>query len=392
MRVARRAEQLTEKDLSKWKFIQSFHEALAPVLASAPLHPTFEDPERKLSLSGYLSLFLFGLFNPVVRSMRAVCAISSLKKVRETTGCGKVSLGSFSEAQHVLDPDVLKQVFEGLVEQMPDSPKKDPDLTHVRLIAQDGSLWSALPRMAWAEYGVGCKGQAKGVRMHLRFNIFKDCPSDVRIEVGKSSETQALRKMLEAGQTTVADRLYGQDYKLFNQIHEAKGFFVLRINDTAVIETERELAVSPADAAAGVVRHAWVRLGATEKLKSMAVRLVEVHKDGQHLLLVTNHAVQTLSAELVSLIYRRRWSIELFFRWIKCILGCRHFLAESPRGVALQLYLALIAGLLLQYFVGQRPTKRMMEVLHFYQMGWATAEEAAALIVQYAKAKNRTAC
>lgn len=391
MRVARRSEQLTEKDLSNWKFIQSFHEALAPVLPLARLHRTFEDPERELSLSAYLSLYLFGLFNPVVQSMRGLCAISSLKKVQETAGCGKVSLGSFSETQHVLDPDLLKQVFEGLVEQMPDSPKKDRQLAHVQLIAQDGSLWSALPRMAWAQYGVGCKGQAKGVRMHLRFNILKDCPSDVRIDVGKSSETQALRQMLEAGQTTVSDRLYGQDYKLFNQIQVAKGFFVFRINETAVIQTEQELAVSPADAAAGVVRHAWVRLGATEKLRSMVVRLVEVEKDGQHLLIVTNHQPQSLSAELVSLIYRRRWSIELFFRWVKCILGCRHFLAESPRGVAIQLYLALIAALLLQCFVGQRPNRRMMEVLHFYQMGWATAEEAAALIASCAKAKAHRA-
>ena len=43
-------------------------------------------------------------------------------------------------------------------------------------------------------------------------------------------------------------------------------------------------------------------------------------------------------ADLIGLIYRRRWTIELFFRWIKCILGCRHFFAESPEGVAIQLY------------------------------------------------------
>jgi hypothetical protein len=388
--VVQRSEQLTEKDLSKWKLIHGFQEALAPVLKSARLDQTFYDPDRMLTCSSYLSLFLFGLFNPVVESMRAVCAISSLKKVQETTGCRKVSLGSFSETQHLLDPDLLKQVFATLVAQAPLGSKPDPRLAHLELIAQDGSLWSALPRMAWAEYGVGSKGTAKGVRMHLRFNVLKDCPSDVRIGVGRSSETQALRQMMVANQTTVADRLYGQDYQLFSEIHQAQAFFVFRINEVAVIEVDEELAVSAADQAAGVVRHAWVYLGATAKLRSMRLRLVEVKKDGQHLLIVTNHPVETLSAELVSLVYRRRWSIELFFRWVKCILGCRHFLAESPRGVAIQLYLALIAAVLLQLFIGHRPNKRVMELLQFHMMGWASAEEVVALIQQRAKAKTRS--
>lgn len=380
--------QLTEKELSNWKLIDRLHEALAPVVQSAQVHLTFEDPARRLGISSYLSLFLFGLVNPVVESMRAVCAISALKKVQEVTGCPKVSLGSFSEAQHVLDPDLLKQVFEQLVERMPKGPNRDPQLAHLQLIAQDGSLWSALPRMAWAEYGVGSQGTAKGVRMHLRFNILKDCPEDVQIGIGKSSETQAVRDLLVPGQTTVGDRLYGKDYRLFKEIHDAKAFFVFRISDSAVMQVEEELPISAADQAAGVVRHAWVYLGATEKLRTIRLRLVEVKKDGHHLLIATNHPVETVSAELVSLIYRRRWSIELFFRWIKCILGCRHFLAESPNGVAIQLYLALIAALLLQNFVGQRPNKRTMELLQLYMMGWATADEVAALIQKRAKAKS----
>lgn len=391
--MVRRTEQISEKDLSQWKLLDSFQEVLAPVLRSRGQHQSMEDWERMLSPSKYLSLFLFTLFNPVVESLRGLCAISTFKKVQEVTGgAQKVSLSSFSETQHLLDPDLLKEVFERLVQQISPEAQHNPRLAHLELIAQDGSLWSALPRMAWAEYGVGSKGTAKGVRMHLRFNILKDCPCDVKIGIGKSSETQALRDMLVAGQTSVGDRLYGKDYQLLAEIQQAKAFFVFRISETAVMEVEEELEVTPADQAAGVVRHAWVRLGATEKLRTIRLRLVEVKKDGQHLLIVTNHPVETLPAELVSLTYRRRWSIELFFRWVKCILDCRHFLAESPRGVAIQLYLALIAALLLQYFIGKRPNKRMMEALQCYMLGWATAEEAAALIAKHAQAKTTANC
>src|SRR5688572_20247125 len=143
--MVRAAKQLTEKDLSKWKLLDSFQEALAPALKSARPHPTFADPDRELSCAGYLSLFLFGLFNPVVESMRGIWGIRSVKEGAETTGLWKVNLGNFSEAQHVLDPDLLKEVFERLVAQMPGGAKQDARLAHLQLIAQDGSLWRALP-------------------------------------------------------------------------------------------------------------------------------------------------------------------------------------------------------------------------------------------------------
>jgi hypothetical protein len=372
--------ELTANDLSNWKMIERFQTELAAVARKAKFHRTFDELNRKLDYQSYLSLFLLGVFNPVIESMRSLCAVSGLSKVQQQLRCPKVSLGSFSEAQNVLDPDLLKQVFEGLVQKSTLSSKADPRLMHLELIAQDGSLWSALPRMAWAEYGVGRKGQAKGVRLHLRFNILKDSPEDALVTHGNSCEAQALREMLLPGQTNVADRYYGKDYQLLAESNHAGAFFVFRISDSAVINSQQELVLSPAERGAGILRHAWVQLGATEKLRTIRLRLVEIQRDGQHLLLVTNHPVETVPAELVSLIYRRRWSIELFFRWIKCILGCRHFFAESPEGATIQIYLALIAALLLQLFTGSRPNKRVMEFLQLYMMGWATAQEVIELI------------
>ncbi|MGZ8900219.1 MAG: IS4 family transposase, partial [Limisphaerales bacterium] len=378
----------TTKDLRNWRLIEEFLDVLRRVALKQVLHPTFSDPRRTLGYAEYLSLFLFGVFNSVVGTMRQLCAITELEKVQQTIGGGRVNLGSFSAAQHVIDPDLLKQVFERLVERLPREGKADARLRHLELIAQDGSLWSALPRMTWAEYGVGRHGQAKGVRLHLRFNILKDGPEDALITPGKGCETSALREMLLPGQTNVGDRFYGHDYKLFAQIDAAKAFFVFRLHDRAVIHSEEELSITAEDAAAGVVRHAWVHLGATEKLRSMRVRLVEIQKDNQRLLLVTNLPPEQNPAGLIGLIYHRRWSIELYFRWIKCILGTRHFFAETHAGVSIQIYLALIASLLLQLFTGTRPNKRVMEFLQMYFAGWATAEELERLIPKYSAPAN----
>ena len=375
--------KLSAKDLRNWRLIEEFVPVLTKLAQQHALHPTFSDPRRQLGYAQYLSLFLFGAFNSVVGTMRQLCAITELEKVQQTVGCKPVSLGSFSAAQHVIDPDLLKQVLEHLVERLSQADQANPSLKHLDLIVQDGSLWRALPRMAWAQYGVGRHGQAKGVRLHLRWNILKDCPEDALVSSGKGCETDALREMLLPGQTNVGDRFYGHDYKLFAEIDAAKGFFVFRIADRAVLNLEQELPRTSADEAAGVVRQAWVRLGANPQRRSMRVRLVEIRRDHQHLLLVTNLPLEDNPAHLIGLIYRQRWSIELYFRWIKCILGSRHFFAQTQEGVSIQIYLALIASVLLQLFTGARPNKRVMELLQLYFMGWATAPELQRLIPKY---------
>ena len=70
--------------------------------------------------------------------------------------------------------------------------------------------------------------------------------------------------------------------------------------------------------------------------------------------------------------------MELFFRWLKCILGCRHLLANSRDGVTIQVYLAIIASLLISLWDGRKPTVRTLEMLQFYFTGWATEEELLA--------------
>jgi hypothetical protein len=336
--------------------------------------------QRRLDPGRYLSLFLFGLFNPVVESMRGLCAITGLPRVQEEVCGWRVGLASFSEMQHVIEPRLLAEVFKDLAGRARKDAAPDPRLAKLNLIAQDGSLWPALRRMAWAEYGVGCEGEANGVRLHLRFNLVAGRPDDAQVQRGKSCERRALRQMCQPGQINVGDRYYGEDYKLFAQVDRQRGFFVFRLRDNAVINPEEELPLTAEDQAAGVVRHCWATLGATDALRSMRLRLVEIRTAAQHLFLATNLPVDQAPAALVGLIYRKRWDIELFFRWIKCILGCRHFFAESEQGVTIQLYLALIASLLFQYYTGRRPNKRIMELIHFYLMGWASSEELVSLL------------
>ena len=78
---------------------------LAPAVAQ--LHPSWSDPKRHAQYAGYLSLFLFGLLNPVLKTMRALCVDSQWQRVRRKVCTQSLSLGSFSEAQHLVEPAAL---------------------------------------------------------------------------------------------------------------------------------------------------------------------------------------------------------------------------------------------------------------------------------------------
>ena len=110
-----------------------------------------------------------------------------------------------------------------------------------------------------------------------------------------------------------------------------------------------------------------------QRVLEVATGKTEAHGHPEVLLLATSRL--DLDAEVVALAYRYRWTVELFFRWFKCVLGCRHLLATSRQGVTIQVYLAMIASLLITLWVGRKPSVRTLEMLQFYFTGWATEEE-----------------
>jgi len=368
---------IDEKKLRHWNLMEEFQKALQAV--DWPDHKRSPaERERVVQQAEYLRLYLFGLFNPVVRTMRAVTAASRLDRVQREISQRRISKSTFTEMQYLVDPQRLEKVFENLAErELGKSPAMDPRLSKRTWLAQDGSLFRALPRMAWALYGVGPDGQAKGVRLHLTFNLTESKPQRAEVTVGAGCERQVLRARLKKGEAYVGDRHFSGDYSIFAQFHAKECSYVFRLKENAAVTLIEELEVTPEDRAQGIVRQAWVRLGATPKTLSVPVRVLWLESPTKgSMMLVTNLSVPEASAQLVEQIYRWRWQIELFFRWVKYILGMRgHWFAESPRGVQIQIYLTLIAAILMRQHFGMRPTKRMMEILQFYLLGMATSQE-----------------
>lgn len=378
-------EALSEKVLGHWKLLRSFRQHLEAVFGPEGLN----DDRRELQAADYLSLFLFGLLNPVAQTLRGLAEASRLQRVQEQVCSRAVPRATFSEAQHVLDPTLLEKVFGELSAQIAPA-SSDPRLGQWQWLARDGSLFRALPRMAWALYGGGNPGSPnRAARLHLSLHVFEDKPVQAALRPGRECERAVWIEQLEKGAGYIGDRYFGENYKLFYQLERKGCAFVIRLLDQAVINVQEELPISAADQAAGVVRQAWAHLGRGMRYRSVRLRLVWIQSQDQALVLATNLSPEALPAELISELYRKRWRIELFFRWVKCILGCGHWLAESRQGATLQIYLALIAALLLQLYTGRRPTKRMMELIRFYLMGWATGAELEAGLARYRRELQR---
>jgi hypothetical protein len=377
--AAARHTPVAEKELKGLKYFR----LLTPFLERLHDDATARDPagNRRLFYDQYACLLLLFFFNPTVKSLRGIQQASELDKVQRLFGSRRVSRGALAEASRVFDPELLHSIIGDLAAQaLPVVHGKEAEALR-GLTAVDGSLLPALPKMAWALW---LDPQHHAAKMHVHFDVLRGVPIETTVTTGNGSETEQLRATLQPHRLYVIDRGYA-DYQLFQDIVDAKGDFVGRIRDNAVWTVVEERPLSPAALAAGVRSDRVVRLGGPQSGRALRqlLRVLEVATGrtdtrGRPEILLLATSRLDLDAELVALAYRFRWAVELFFRWLKCILGCRHLLALSRQGVTIQVYLAMIASLLITLWAGRKPSVRTLEMIQFYFQGWASEAELQA--------------
>ncbi len=367
-------ENIKESELKNWRLLKDFRKLFGNVLKGRTRSKSEEDPRRKLHYLDYATSILFVFCNPVISSMRGLCAASRLKKVKKYATKRHLSLGSFSEAQHIFDSGALQELVCKLATKItPKKLKNQKILGAVKdLVAVDGSLFQTLSRVFWANW---LDDKHKAVKLHLGFSVLKEKAVNAIITAGNSCERKALLQMVEKGVMYVCDRYYGLDYAFFDVMSKHGALFTIRIRNKPQYTVLENYKLTKQDRKEGVISDQLIQLGDPDR-DLPPVRLVKANAfGGKAILLVCSESPENISAALVSLIYRQRWQVEVFFKWLKSLLGCRKLLAESPEGVAMQMYCALIAAILIYDQFGKMPTKRQMEMLQFYFMGFATYEE-----------------
>jgi hypothetical protein len=361
---------------------------------------------RRLFMSDYCAVVMLYLFNPMLDSLRSLQRVLELGSVARALGIRRFSLGSFSESVRLFDPQHLKLIVEELAgELVPLS--RDPRLSQLKhaLTLVDSSVLAGLCRLSAAacaqtRYCTSKDGRAMhGWRLHMQLDLVSFCPHKTELtgarKSGDQSEIQVLRRSLEPDRCYVDDGGYG-DRELFDAIVAAGSSYVTRMREDCVFDVLEERLLSQEALDDNVVRDAVVRLGG-EKAADMnhTVRLITVQVEphprrtrkiqpgsnkstrySEVLLIATN--LTDLPAELVALIYRYRYSVELFFRLFKQLLGLRHLLSQRKEGVEIQVYCCVIACMLINLQTGKKPNKAMVQMLGFYLLGLASEEEVVA--------------
>jgi hypothetical protein len=406
-RGRKKRRDVTAGDVTGMKYF----EKLAPLLKRLHQVGCQRDKagNRELHCDELCLLLLLGLFSPVVDSLRGLQQSSGLEKVQKRLKLGRASLGSLSEASRVFDAELLKPIIEELGAQLQPlgRDRRLVEIPHT-LTLVDGTLLSALPLLIqamWLKEQTG-SGLVKW-RLHTHFEVDRFAP--IRIDVtpdggGEHDERAVLERTLEADRLYVTDRGYAK-FRLFNRIVAQDSSYVCRLRDNSAPQVLEERPLTEADRAAGVLSDQLVQFanGKAEDRPDHPVRFICVvtsrhtsrgkYRGGSTgpgsdgvLRIATN--LLDVPAEIISLIYRFRWTIELFFRFFKQILGCRKLYFRSQNGIELQAYCAIIACMLICLWTNRKPTKRTYEMVCYYFLGLASEAE---LLAHLEKLKQQAA-
>lgn len=356
---------------------------------------------RELFFDDYCKLVLLHTWNPLIESVQDLQQVLGLKNVAKALGVKRFSSGSFSESVRVFEPELLKPIIAELAGQLPPA-SGDPRLASLEhaLTLVDGTVLTALQRLTRA--AVGMEGRYStsrdgrgiyGWRLHTQLDLQTFTPHRMdrtgARNGGTNRESAVLRRTLEAGRCYVADGGYA-DRALFGEIEQAGSSFVIRTREDAVndVVEERELSQEALDA--GIVRDALVSFKGDKEATPYVVRPVEIEvapherrvRGGfkQSDLIVLYTCLRDLPPELITAIYRYRYTVELFFRILKQLLGMRHLISQREEGIDIQVYCAVIICILIQLISGKRPNKAMRNMIGWYLLGLVSQEEVIAFL------------
>jgi len=194
----------------------------------------------------------------------------------------------------------------------------------------------------WAPF----RSTKAAIKLHTLLDLRGAIPAFIHLSDGKLHDVNVLDILLvEAGSFYLMDRGY-LDFARLYAIHQAGAFFVTRARKNL---SARRIYSHPADRASGIVCDQRVLLNGVSIAQKYPehLRRIRFHDPGtgKKLVFLTNHTA--LPAPTIAALYKSRWQIELFFRWIKQHLRIKHFLATSENAVRSQIWCAIATYVLI---------------------------------------------
>jgi hypothetical protein len=298
---------------------------------------------RKLKTKGHLIAMLYGQLSGA-RSLREIeTGLKSHAGKLYHLGGYTVSRSALAEANMSRPTEVFGGLLSALMKQQQRRyRRKIADC--VRLIDSTGVRLSSFSG-DWATFSAG----VYGAKAHIVYDPNADQPLYLVVTAANVNDITAAKAMpIEAGATYVFDLGY-YDYAWWAQLHEKGCRFVTRLKANTPFEVIESRPVAPGSSIlSDRTGYLPKRLAASRKnpMSALVREIQVVIETGKVLRIVTNDL--RASAQEIADLYKRRWAIELFFRWVKQTLKINHFVGTSENAVRIQIAVALIAFLLLR--------------------------------------------
>jgi hypothetical protein len=324
---------------------------------------------------------LLAFFEPMARSLRL---IESRGDFGGRLELARLARSTTSDALAVFNPVHLRPLIEDLRSRCPGLENDDARLAGItrRIIAADGTYFTTLADIAWALHHTKSNGRRQAqVRVNVQLDVASWIPQLSVSGDDDESEPAAFARDLRCGVLYVVDRNF-LDFSFLTVLLEKDNDFVLRIKANApAMRVLARLPLRAADVEAGVVGDERVELSG-QGAPAGTFRLVTIittdrHGKSQTIRLLSNLIdAGVVAAHVIGAAYRLRWQIELFFKWLKCFARMDHLLSTSRRGITTQLYVAVIAVLLMYVQSGRRVSIYALAALGGVANGQLTMQQA----------------
>lgn len=263
-------------------------------------------------------------------------------------GLPKADHSTISKKAKDVPFEVFKQMLYLLIHKCNRYARRNLGIPKKLLLVDSSSITVGRGRLPWAPI----KGEKAGIKLHVSLLADKGVLHKVTESTGKAHDLTFCKDVADSRFILVADRAYGK-HKQFDAYMEQKQrqYFVIRLRDNTVLR-EPILRERKRPYTSAIEQDLTCRLGAKATLTRNRFRVVKLKDpEGRSVILATN--LHKPSAERIAEIYRQRWQVEVFFRWIKQHLNVPTLFGTTPNAVYGQLYVALIVYVLLQYLFSQ---------------------------------------
>ncbi len=367
---------------------------LLPLLEQLP--PLSDHPNRALQTRDVFVAHLLAFFNPTLRSLRTLEDFSQTRQAQRYLAVDRLPKSTLADFHRLADPAVLEPVVAHLLRETARRGLKAPaDLPASvgQVLAVDGTFLALAADVAWAvRHGTHTGKPKAGVRIDVHLDVASGLPRVVNVHGAGTSEPASAAPSIVPGAVHIYDRGYF-DFALIQRHLDLSTTvpapFVMRMREpgqrSPKFDRHEQRSLSERDRAAGVISDHVGRLAGSQHRTAPQGLLREVviassDEPGGVIRLLTD--LLDVPAWVIGLLYRYRWRVELFFRWLKTTAHFRHLLSERREAIAFEVYVAVIGTLLLALRWDARPSKYAFGLLHQVAGGGATAEEILPILAE----------